>query len=264
MNKKNIIISILIFLCIIFTSFKVKAAPEPAVSVPKFNISVDNPDTPKEYVDNLKLLILFTVLTLLPSFIVMMTSFTRIIVVFSFLRGAIGTQQAPPNQVLIGLSICLTIFIMAPVYSQINKEAVTPYINNEISQEKAMEIGAKPLRNFMLKQTRQKDLSLFIDVSKIDKNTIYNDKNKLITDKLPMYIVVPSFVISELRTAFSIGFLLYIPFLIIDLVVASVLMSMGMFMLPPVMVSLPFKLLLFVMVDGWHLLVKSLITSFAR
>lgn len=263
MNKKSVVISILVFFCIVFAGYKVQAAPEP-MPIPKVNISVDNASSPKEYVDNIKLLIVLTILTLLPSIIIMMTSFTRIIVVFSFLRGAIGTQQAPPNQVLIGLAIFLTMFIMMPTYNQVNNDAIKPYLDNKITQEKAVELGSKPIRDFMLAQTRQKDLSLFIDVSKIDKNSLYNEKKELVKENIPLYVVVPSFVISELRTAFTIGFLLYIPFLIIDLVVASILMSMGMFMLPPVMISLPFKLLLFVMVDGWYLLVKSLITSFVR
>ncbi len=233
---------------------KAYAAPQNTMPIPKINISVDNANNPTEYVDNIKLLIMLTVLTLLPSFIVMMTSFVRTIVVFGFLRNAMGTQQSPPNQVMIGLALFLTLFIMHPVYSEINTKAIQPYMKNKITQEQAVEIGAKPLRQFMLKQTRQKDLKLFVDLAK--------PNFKVTKDNAPLYIVVPAFIISELKTAFQIGFLLFIPFLIIDLVVASVLMSMGMFMLPPVMISLPFKLLLFVMVDGWYLLVKSLVMSF--
>jgi flagellar biosynthetic protein FliP len=185
----------------------------------------------------------------------MMTSFTRIIVSFSFLKGAMGVQQSIPSQILIGLAIFLTIFIMAPTYNELNTKALKPYMENKISQEQAIEEGSKPLREFMLKQTRQKDLKLFMDVAKLGE--------EVTKENVPLYVVVPAFVISELKTAFYIGFLLYIPFLIIDLVVSSILMSMGMFMLPPVMISLPFKLLLFVMVDGWHLLIKSLIMSFS-
>jgi flagellar biosynthetic protein FliP len=196
-----------------------------------------------------------TILTLLPSFIIMMTSFTRIIVSFSFLKGAMGVQQSIPSQILLGLAIFLTIFIMAPTYNELNTKALKPYMENKISQEQAIEEGSKPLREFMLKQTRQKDLKLFMDVAKLGE--------EVTKENVPLYVVVPAFVISELKTAFYIGFLLYIPFLIIDLVVSSILMSMGMFMLPPVMISLPFKLLLFVMVDGWHLLIKSLIMSFS-
>ncbi len=251
MKRRNnkIMLMVLIALGIVFFySMKAYAAPQNTMPIPKINISVDNANNPKEYVDNIKLLIILTVLTLLPSFIVMMTSFVRTIVVFGFLRNAMGTQQSPPNQVMIGLALFLTLFIMKPVYTEINTKAIQPYMKNKITQEQAVEIGAKPLREFMLKQTRQKDLKLFVDLAK--------PNFKVTKDNAPLDIVVPAFIISELKTAFQIGFLLFIPFLIIDLVVASVLMSMGMFMLPPVMISLPFKLLLFVMVDGWYLLVN--------
>lgn len=257
MKKRNNRIMFMVLLAlgiVFFYSMKAYAAPQNTMPIPKINISVDNANNPTEYVDNIKLLIMLTVLTLLPSFIVMMTSFVRTIVVFGFLRNAMGTQQSPPNQVMIGLALFLTLFIMRPVYTEINTKAIQPYMKNKITQEQAVEIGAKPLRQFMLKQTRQKDLKLFVDLAK--------PNFKVTKDNAPLYIVVPAFIISELKTAFQIGFLLFIPFLIIDLVVASVLMSMGMFMLPPVMISLPFKLLLFVMVDGWYLLVKSLVMSF--
>ncbi|ACA44897.1 flagellar type III secretion system pore protein FliP [Clostridium botulinum] len=253
-NNRMMFIVLLALGIVFFYSMKAYAAPQNTMPIPKINISVDNANNPTEYVDNIKLLIMLTVLTLLPSFIVMMTSFVRTIVVFGFLRNAMGTQQSPPNQVMIGLALFLTLFIMQPVYSEINTKAIQPYMKNKINQEQAVEIGAKPLRQFMLKQTRQKDLKLFVDLAK--------PNFKVTKDNAPLYIVVPAFIISELKTAFQIGFLLFIPFLIIDLVVASVLMSMGMFMLPPVMISLPFKLLLFVMVDGWYLLVKSLVMSF--
>lgn len=257
LNIKNVevlvgIVLITICFVLIFSS-KIYAAPA-NVPIPRVNISLDGAGDSKNYVDNIKLLIMLTILTLLPSFIIMMTSFIRITVVFGFLRSAMGTQQSPPNQVFIGLALFLTVFIMTPVYNEINTKAFMPYMENKINQEQAIEIGAAPLRQFMLKQTRKKDLELFIEVGKINKDVT--------ADKMPLYIVVPSFIISELKTAFQIGFLLFIPFLIVDLVVASILMSMGMMMLPPVMISLPFKLLLFVMVDGWHLLVKSLIMSF--
>ncbi|MCW6085839.1 MULTISPECIES: flagellar type III secretion system pore protein FliP [Clostridium] len=257
MKRRNNRIMFMVLLAlgiVFFYSIKAYAAPQNTMPIPKINISVDNANNPTEYVDNIKLLIMLTVLTLLPSFIVMMTSFVRTIVVFGFLRNAMGTQQSPPNQVMIGLALFLTLFIMRPVYTEINTKAIQPYMKNKITQEQAVEIGAKPLRQFMLKQTRQKDLKLFVDLAK--------PNFKVTKDNAPLGIVVPAFIISELKTAFQIGFLLFIPFLIIDLVVASVLMSMGMFMLPPVMISLPFKLLLFVMVDGWYLLVKSLVMSF--
>ncbi|MEA4825032.1 MAG: flagellar type III secretion system pore protein FliP [Clostridium sp.] len=256
MRRKKFLLIFLVFLgALFFIKTNVYAAPNP-VPVPKIDISIDGAGSPKNYVDNIKLLIMLTVLSLLPSFLVMMTSFTRIIVVLGFTRNALGTQQAPPNQVLIGLALFLTIFIMAPTFNTINKEAVKPFLENKINQEQAMSKAAKPMREFMLKQTREKYLGLFLDISKVDKT-------KITKDNVPLYIVIPSFIISELQTAFKIGFLIFIPFLIIDIVVASILMSMGMFMLPPVMISLPFKILLFVMVDGWYLLVKSLVMGFS-
>ncbi|MGM9974664.1 MAG: flagellar type III secretion system pore protein FliP [Clostridiaceae bacterium] len=212
-------------------------------------------DSPSAYVSNIRLMLLLTVLTLLPSFIIMMTSFTRIIVTFSFLKGAIGVQQSIPNQIFIGLALFLTIFIMAPVYNEINTEALKPFMNEEINQQEATERASAPIRRFMLTQTRDKDLELFVELSEVNEE-------ELTMEKIPLHIVVPAFIISELKTAFQIGFLLYIPFLIIDLVVASVLMSMGMFMLQPTIISLPFKLLLFVMVDGWNIMVESIIKSF--
>lgn len=247
------LILVLSILAALIVSTIVQAEPA-KLPIPNINISVDGKEAKaQDYVSNIKLLIILSVLTLLPSIIIMMTSFVRIIVVLGFTRSALGSQQAPPNQVLIALAIFLTIFIMAPVYGKVNDTAIKPYLNNEINQSQAIEAGSKPIREFMLKQTRQKDLKLFLEAANI------NDVDK---DTVPLYIVIPSFLISELKTAFIMGFLIYIPFLIIDLVVSSVLMSMGMFMLPPVMISLPFKLLLFVMVDGWNLLVKSLIMGF--
>ncbi|WP_326514704.1 flagellar type III secretion system pore protein FliP [Clostridium intestinale] len=250
MKKKRVIIYTIMFLAIFFT------ISQKAFAAPNLSVSLDGGDTPTDYVTNIKLLIFLTILTLLPSFIVMVTSFTRIAVVLSFLKNAIGAQQAIPSQVMVGLSLFLTLFIMQPVYNEINTNALQPYMENKITQEQAIEAGSKPLREFMIKQTRDKDLQLFVETSKIDTTD-------LTEENVPLYVVVPAFVISELKTAFTIGFLIFLPFLIIDMVVASVLMSMGMFMLPPVMVSLPFKLLLFAMVDGWYLIVKSLIMSFA-
>lgn len=254
MKKKKYVFMIFVVMALIFTFNKsVRAEP---INIPNVDISVGGENSsPQNYVDNIKLLIVLTILTLLPSIIIMMTSFTRIIVVFSFLKNALGAQQSIPNQILIGLALFLTIFIMKPVYTEINEKAFEPFIKNEITQEEAMEVGSKPLREFMLKQTRQKDLELFAEASRIDKDEITKEN-------IPLTVVIPAFAISELKNAFQIGFLLFLPFLIIDMVVASVLMSMGMFMVPPVMVALPFKLLLFVMVDGWYLIVKSLIMSF--
>ncbi|MBP9019996.1 MAG: flagellar type III secretion system pore protein FliP [Syntrophobacterales bacterium] len=204
----------------------------------------------------LQLLLLLTVLSLAPAILIMLTSFTRIVVVLSLLRHALGTQGMPPNQVIIGLSLFLTFFIMGPVWNQVNTQAVQPYFSKQISTEKAIEMATPPLRDFMLKQTREKDIALFIKVS--------NSKRPEKPSDVGMSVLVPAFVISELRTAFQIGFLIYLPFLVLDMVVASVLLSMGMLMLPPIMVSLPFKLLLFVMVDGWYLIVGSLVQSFGQ
>ncbi len=209
-----------------------------------------------DYTDTIKTFILLTSLSFIPMILVMTTSFTRIIITFSFLKSALSLQQSIPNQVIIGLSLVLTLFIMNPVLEEINTSSLKPYINKEINTEEFIKKSTEPLKNFMLKNTREKDLKLFIENS--------NLKNKEIKkEDIPITIVMPAFCISELKTAFQIGFLLYLPFLMIDLVVASILMSMGMFMLPPAMISLPFKLILFVMADGWNLIVKSLILGFS-
>jgi flagellar biosynthetic protein FliP len=204
---------------------------------------------------NLQILLLFTVLAIAPLIVVMMTSFTRMVVVLSFVRQAIGTQQMPPAQLILGLALILSGFVMAPVFGQVNSQALQPYLNDEINQSEALERAAAPMRTFMLKQTREQDLELFVELSQTPQPEGPDD--------IPLHVLVPGFVLSELRLAFQIGFVLFIPFLVIDMVVASVLMSMGMMMLPPVMVSLPFKILLFVLVDGWYLIVRSLVGSFA-
>jgi flagellar biosynthetic protein FliP len=223
-------------------------------TLPKISVEVGQPNSPKDLSVTLQIVLLLTVLALAPSIIIMLTSFTRIVIVFSFLRQAIGTQQMPPNQLLVGLALILTFFVMAPVITQVNQTAVQPYLKGEIPQSQAYEKGIQPIREFMFKQTREKDLALFVRLSKVAP-----PKNK---EDIPTYVLIPGFVISELRIAFQISFVLFIPFLIIDMVVASVLMSMGMLMLPPIMVSLPFKILLFVLVDGWYLIVNSLVSSF--
>lgn len=203
---------------------------------------------------SLKLLFLLTALSLAPALLIMVTSFTRLVVVFAFLRHALGTQQLPPNQILIALALFLTLFIMAPVWQEVHEQAVTPYIEGRIAGEEALTRGLEPLRRFMFKQTREKDLALFVSLMNRPKPQNFAE--------VPTTAVIPAFMISELRTAFEIGFLLFLPFLVIDMVVASVLLSMGMMMLPPVMVSLVFKVLLFVLVDGWNLVVGSLVRSF--
>lgn len=200
--------------------------------------------------------LILTVISIVPILLIMTTAFTRIIMVLSFVRSALGTQQNPPNQVLLGLALFLTFFIMKPVYSDINQQALQPYINQEITQTEFLNKSENRIKKFMYKQTREKDIRLF---SELSENKEVNYKN---SDEVPLTIMTPAFIISELRTAFSIGFLLFLPFLIIDLVVSSILMSMGMMMLSPIMISLPFKLLLFVLVDGWYLVVESLVKSF--
>lgn len=197
---------------------------------------------------------LLFIIALIPSFLVLTTSFTRIIVVLSFTRNALGTQQSPPNQILVGLALFLSVFVMRPIYNQVNEEALQPMLAGEISREEALSTAEEPIKGFMLEQTRTSDLELFVQLS--------GDSFPEEPEDLSLFTVIPAFAISELRTAFTIGFLIFIPFLVIDIVVASILMSMGMFMLSPVMISLPFKLLLFVMVDGWYLVVESLVGSF--
>nr|WP_246345923.1 flagellar type III secretion system pore protein FliP [Sedimentibacter hydroxybenzoicus] len=207
--------------------------------------------------ETVEILVMLTVLTLLPSILIMMTAFTRIMIVLSFLKNAMGLQQTPPNQVLIGIAIFLTLFIMSPVINEINTEAYQPYKNEEITQQEFYERASGPIKVWMLKQTNNDELQMFVDMS--NDQEISNAES---VNDLPLTVIIPSFVTSELKRAFIIGFLLYIPFLIIDLIVSSVLMSMGMMMLPPIMISMPFKILLFVVVDGWSLLFKTLITTF--
>lgn len=202
----------------------------------------------------LQMLLVLTVITLAPSILIMVTSFTRILIVLHFVRSALGTQTTPPNQILIGLALFLTIFIMSPVFTQINTEAIKPLSAGEITQEEAFDAGTAPIRTFMLEQTEIKDLRLFLDIANISEVETVED--------IPLTVIIPSFIISELRTAFIIGFLIYIPFIIIDMVVASTLMSMGMMMLPPTMISMPFKILLFIMADGWNLIIGEVVKTF--
>lgn len=223
-------------------------------SIPSVTIGMVDSKNPGDVSVAIQILFLLTVLTLAPAILIMMTSFTRLIIVFSFLRNALGIHQMPPNQILIGLSLFLTFFIMTPVWQAVKENAYTPYMEKKLSQEKALEEAIKPVRQFMLKQTREKDLALFVGLSKIPK-----PKN---TEDIPTTVLLPAFMISELKTAFQMGFVLFLPFLVIDMVVSSILLSMGMMMLPPVMISLPFKVLLFVLVDGWHLIVGSMVKSF--
>lgn len=213
-----------------------------------------NGSDPENVSTSVRLLLMLTVLSLAPSILVLMTSFVRIVIVLSFVRTALATQQMPPNQVLIGLALFLSFFIMAPTFQEVNDQALTPLFNEEINLEEAYSRASLPLKEFMSAHTRQKDLALFLEYSKAERPETVAD--------IPLTTLVPAFVISEIKTAFQIGFMIFIPFLVIDMIVASVLMSMGMMMLPPVMISLPFKILLFVLVDGWYLVVKSLLDSF--
>jgi flagellar biosynthesis protein FliP len=209
---------------------------------------------PQQVTSGVKLLVLMTVLSLAPAVLILATSFTRIVIVLSMLRSAIGTPSVPPNQVIIGLSLLLTFFIMTPVYKQMDETAIQPFLAEKIDQQTAITKAEKPIREFMFKQTREKDIQLFLDLG--------HEPQPATLDDIPTVSLFPAFVISELRTAFTMGFVIYLPFLVIDLVVSSILLSMGMMMLPPSLVSLPFKLLLFVMVDGWYLIVRSLVLSF--
>ncbi|MDT8897655.1 flagellar type III secretion system pore protein FliP [Thermanaerothrix sp. 4228-RoL] len=223
-------------------------------SAPGVTLTLEPATSPQQMSSGVQLLVLLTVLSLAPSILILATSFTRIVIVLSMLRNAIGTPTIPPNQVVIGLSLVLTFFIMNPVYNQIDQQAIQPYLKQEIDQKTAFQRGMEPLREFMFKQTREKDLQLFLEINGSPQ------PNSL--EEIPTAVLLPAFVISELRTAFTMGFVLYIPFLVIDMVVSSILLSMGMMMLPPSLVSLPFKLLLFVMVDGWYLITRSLTLSF--
>ncbi len=242
-------IAVMIVMAILITS-----VAQAATVLPRLDIGIGAANGPKDVSLTLQIVFMLTVLSLAPAILMLTTSFTRIVIVLSFLRQAMGTQNIPPNQVLVGLALFLTFFNMNPVYAKINDEALQPYLKGQLSQELALSKAVKPIRDFMFKQTRQKDLALFVYLSK--------SKRPAGPDDITTTTLIPAFVISELKTAFQMGFLIYIPFLIIDMVVASTLMSMGMLMLPPVTISLPFKILLFVLIDGWHLIVRSLMASF--
>lgn len=251
MNKTLKTIYLILIFLLLFSSISYAESSAPFLDG---QISIGNSGDPENYVFSIQLLLILTVLTIAPSILIMMTSFIRILIVLGFIRSAIGLQQTPPNQVIIGLSIFLTIFIMMPIANQINEDAIKPYLAEDISQDEAIEEALDPIRNFMFKQTRDKDMALFMSMS--GNSGVSN------LDEIPTHIIIPSFIISELKTAFQIGFIIYIPFLVIDMIVASTLMAMGMMMLPPVIISLPFKILLFVLVDGWNLIVKSLVLGF--
>jgi flagellar biosynthetic protein FliP len=222
--------------------------------LPSLKIGIDKAEGPGDVSLLLQIVFLLTVLTVAPAVLILMTSFTRLVVVLSFLRHALGTQQTPSNQVIAGMALFLTFFIMMPVWTDINQQALQPYLHEEITQQEALKKAVTPVHQFMMRQTREKDLALFVGMSKMERPKT--------PQEVPLSVLIPSFVISELKTAFFIGFVLYVPFLIIDMVVSSVLLSMGMMMLPPILISLPFKLMLFVLVDGWYLVVGSMVRSF--
>jgi len=248
MNKVKKILSML--------GFYILSAPiaQAAISLPNINVSMQNASTPQEFTQGVQVLIMLTILTLAPSIIIMTTAFIRIVIVLSLTRQAIGTATLPPNQVIVGLALILTFFVMSPTLSKINETAYQPYMKNIITQQQALDNSLVPIRDFMFKQTHESELALFVKLAKIQKPKNKND--------VPTYVLIPSFVLSELKTAFKIGFVIFLPFLVIDLVVASVLVSMGMMFLPPTTIAMPFKLIMFVMVDGWFLITKSLIEGF--
>lgn len=249
---KTVLLPIIIFAGV-FILFNNAAAE--SITIPKIQIGIGEANEPADVTTTLQIVFVLTVLTLAPSILMLMTSFTRIVIIFSFLRNALHTQQMPSNQILIGMALFLTFYIMAPVWNQINTTALQPYISEEITFTEALEKATIPLRTFMLKQTREKDLALMVSMRKEDRPRTPDD--------IPLTTLIPAFMISEVSIAFTAGFIVFIPFLIIDMVVACVLLSMGMMMLPPVMVSLPFKILLFVLVDGWGLLIGSVVKSFS-
>ncbi|OEF98785.1 flagellar biosynthetic protein FliP [Desulfuribacillus alkaliarsenatis] len=227
---------------------------QPLPGIPGINLELGATDNPEDVSVTLQLILLLTILSIAPAILVLMTSFTRVVVVLSFTRNALATNQMPPNQVIIGLALFITFFIMTPVFTEVNEVALQPYLAGELEQTEALEQAALPFKVFMAKHTRQKDLALFLNYADIPPPESIED--------IPLQALVPAFAISELKTAFQIGFMIFIPFLVLDMIVASTLMSMGMMMLPPVMISLPFKVLLFILVDGWYLVVRSLLISF--
>jgi len=256
MQKKKILFVFVLAAVLVGLFCSVSLASAPGISISDNGITISNTDDPAEISSSIRLLLLLTVLSLLPSILIMMTSFTRIIIVLGFLRNSMGTQQAPPNQILIGLALFLTFFIMTPTVVRLNNEALQPFSDGTIGMEEAAATSSLIMKEFMLKQTGEKDLALFAGMAG-------EQAPEKLTD-LPLTVVTPAFMIGEMKKAFQMGFMLYIPFLVVDMVVASTLMAMGMMMLPPVMISLPFKILLFLLVDGWHLISDILVRSFVK
>ena len=222
--------------------------------IPNISVDIGTAENPQDVSSALQVAALLTIVTIVPGILIMTTSFVRIVVVIGFLRNALATQNVPPNQVVLGLAMFMTFYVMSPYWSAANENGIQPYLAGEISQEEAIEKTIEPIREFMFKQTRESDLALFVNLSEAERPETQDD--------VSTFVLIPAFMISELKTAFQIGFMIYVPFIVIDMIVATTLMSMGMMMLPPVMISMPFKILLFVMIDGWHLLINSLIVSF--
>jgi len=243
----------MIRIILLMATFAVVGFSADNITVPTMDFTLSAPNSPQQLVSSLNVLVMLTLLFLAPSLVLVMTTFTRFVIVFGFLRQALGTQQVPPTQLLVMLAMILTFFVMEPIGTKAYNQGIKPYMAKKIGYEEAFTKTTLPFKNFMIRNTREKDLALFLRIRKMDNP-------KSVAD-VPLSIVVPAFIISEMKTAFEIGFLLFLPFLVIDMVVASILMSMGMMMLPPVMISLPFKILVFVLIDGWNLLIGNLIAS---
>lgn len=254
-NMGKIFVFFMMLNCLVFAHPGTSSGENTRIANPLVNIDVNAKDENGELTVVLEIFLLLTVLSLAPAILIMVTSFTRIVIVLSILRQAIGTQQAPSNQIIVGLALFLTLFIMMPVWQTIHQQAVKPYMEKTITQKEAFSSAVEPLKKFMVKQTREKDMAMMINIS--------NGERPKNAEDVSITALIPAFIISELKTAFQMGFLLYIPFLILDVVISSILLSMGMMMLPPVMISLPFKLMLFVLADGWNLIIGSIVKSFA-
>lgn len=255
--KQFLVVFVFCMLCL-GTFHELNATTVDSVDLPGITINMKEDSTPKDVSATLQMIFTITIIALAPSIIILMTSFLRIIISLHFVRSALGTATMPPNQALVGIALFLTFYVMSPVISQIQTTAIKPFEEGQITQEVAIEKGLLPLKDFMLRQTRDEDIALFMDIADLEP---YKDDTDLLA-KMPLHVIVPAFIISELRAGFLIGFLIYIPFIVIDMVVASTLMSMGMMMLPPAMISLPFKILLFVLVDGWNLFIGQLLQTF--
>jgi len=254
MNRRKIVIIVLAVLAVLLVGAALQAQQGVRMPIPRVAFDIREAQQPREVALSLQVLFLLSILSLAPSLIIMMTAFTRVVIVLDFVKRALSLQQMPPNQVIVGLSIFLTIFIMAPTFTEFNTQALQPYLNNRINNEQFYNRGIEPFRKFMFRQTRQKDIALFVSLAKIERPRS--------EEQVPTYCLIPAFMISELKRAFEIGVYIFIPFIVIDMIVASALMAMGMIMLPPVMISLPFKIILFVLVDGWNLLIYELVRSF--